>query len=87
MGDGQLISMFFWMNFSIISQGKHLHSSVFLHYTMTTHLINMEFESNGAGDTGAMGKHLPVNLQYAAISQSKQDSLYVIIAKKHKNQP
>lgn len=59
MGDGQLTSMFFWMNFS---QGKHLHSSVFLHYTMTTHPINMEFESNGGGDTGAMGKHLPDNL-------------------------
>lgn len=75
MGDGQLTFVFVLMNYSTpISQGKHLHSPVFLNYIHdhTSHKQGIRIQRKGIA--GAGEKQLHVNLRYATIS-SKQTGL------------
>lgn len=67
MGDGQLMSIFLCAGYSIISQGKHLHSSVFLNYIHVHTSCNEGIIIQRIKTTGATEKQLHVNLKWATI--------------------
>lgn len=74
MGDGQLTFVLLLMNYSIpISQGKHLHSPVFLNYIHDHTSHKQESESKGK-ESQVLGKTAHVNQQYVTIP-SKQTRL------------